>query len=293
MKQEHLQSIQQVNQLDSKFFQDLVWLIYCQPITRISGLAYNFPRQENITALIQWLNALKIKQPADSGKYIPLGKYAEKLVKYYLENVKEIKLLASNLQLIENEKTTIGELDYLFEDTQLNEFIHLEFSIKYYLKTSRNNQTIYLGPSTKDYMARKMKRLLDHQTRLCRTHQQLLPKNLQQSSYQPKAVIKGCIFYPLSEWNTRMDRNETNEGWWLTIKDFYQLESKGEHFKLITKKDNWIFPFRNDLELLTIQQLKEIVVSYLKASDEIMLVRYDKNKNLLDRGFLMRENWPN
>ena len=293
MKQEYLQSIQHVNQLDNKFLQDLVWLIYCQPITSISGLEYNFPLQENSSALSDWASGLDLEKTAEIKSYIPLGKYAEKLVKCYLENSTQINLLAANLQLIENEKITIGELDYLFEDTLLEEFIHLEFSIKYYLKTSIKNQVIYLGPSTKDYLARKIKKLLDHQTRLCKTHQHLLPIKLQTKVFQPKAIIKGCLFYPLREWLNRKMPNKTIEGWWLTVDELEQLNSTEDHFNLITQKGNWIFPFRDDHQLLSFQSLKRIVEPYLKESNEIMIVRYDANENPIDRGFLMRKKWPN
>ena len=292
MKQEFLQSIQQVNKLKSKFFQDLVWLIYCQSIKSIEGLNYKFPHQEDISALIEWLNAIEIAQAVATKKYIPLGKYAEQLVKYYLENIKQIKLLAANIQLIENERRTIGELDYLFEDKLLKEYIHLEFSIKYYLKTSKNNQTIYLGPSTKDYLARKMKKLLSHQTTLCQTHQHLLPKSISHLTFQPKAIIKGCLFYPINEWNKRSSRNETNEGWWLNVNELYQLTSTENLFTIITQKDNWIFPFRIMLEFLTFHEFKAKVRPYLKENNEVMVVRYTENRKPIDRGFLMRENWP-
>lgn len=293
MNRIYLESIQKVNQIDSSFLQNLVWLIYCSPITSIKGLSYSFPRSGEMKALMDWISSSKIKSPDELKKHIPLGKYAEKLVEYYLLNSGLSELLAANLQLIENQKITIGELDFLFKDKLLNEFIHLEFSIKYYLKTTRNDKTIFLGPSTKDYMGRKIKKLLDHQTKLSQTHNHLLPINLQHFNYKSKAIVKGCLFFPWKEWRTMSHRNETTEGWWMSIDNIAWLSSHGSQFSLITKKINWIFPYGQYNELISFERLKEFAENHLNESNEVMVVSYDKKANPIDRGFIMKKNWPN
>ena len=142
-------------------------------------------------------------------------------------------------------------------------------------------------------MARKVNRLLNHQTKLSQTHKHLFPISLQEIKFKSKAIIKGCLFFPWEEWILMTKRNETNEGWWMSIDQIANLNSQGAEFGLITQKINWIFPYSKQQELISFEKLMEFAGSHLKQANEIMVVCYDAMANPIDRGFVMKQNWPN
>ena len=59
-----------------------------------------------------------------------LGKRVEHFMSYYLKNHSQYKILTQNIQVF-NEKTTIGELDFLIQNSLTQEVIHLEQVYKF------------------------------------------------------------------------------------------------------------------------------------------------------------------
>ncbi len=291
MEAKHLQSIELINKIDNVFTRDLTWLIYCKPITQIEGFSFHFANEGMANELFEWHKRSDLKIRDYEAINIPLGKYAEDIIKCYLENFPRYKLLASNLQLIEN-KVTIGELDYLLKDLKTHEFIHLEFSIKYYLKTKIKDKTIFLGPSTKDWMNRKIIKLKTHQTQLSNTHKRLLPVELREISFKQKAIIKGCLFYPWEEWKEKATKNETIEGWWLSIKKVDEIYEENFVYQIIKKKKSWIFPYDLTFDQLNFKQMKKELEDHFNDLNELMLVRYDATGSPIDRGFIVKDLWP-
>ncbi|MBL4710135.1 MAG: DUF1853 family protein, partial [Flavobacteriales bacterium] len=150
--------LEKIDQIESKFFRDLISLMYALPIQHElipNHLVFSFQTEENIEPLLKWFESNKHRDIPSQEKHLPLGKYAETLLLFYLENHDHFQLLSHSLQL-NQEKITLGELDYLFSKEGDEHAIHLELAIKFYLKVDRDGTEVYLGPSTKDWMKRKL-----------------------------------------------------------------------------------------------------------------------------------------
>jgi len=90
-------------------------------------------------------------------------------MKTYLEQNKNYHPIYHSLQ-IQNEKMTLGELDFLFFDYRENKWIHLELICKFYVFTGNDNFNQFehwVGPNLKDRLDFKVEKLNRHQLQIC------------------------------------------------------------------------------------------------------------------------------
>lgn len=287
------EDIKKIDLIENPFHRNLVALVYNPNVTHElipTEMNYNLPPGKSLSGLIKWLETVERVPVPTFESHLPLGKYAEELILYYLRNQTQVTLLANNIQLIQ-EKLTVGELDYLLYDKIAKENIHLEFAIKFYLQMNLKGKTTFLGPSTKDWMKRKLKKLLSHQLQLTKSYCELLPDSVKNIDFTPKVCIKGSLFFHFGEWNPER-RDILNEGWWLNVNEMEKLNNDSYSFNLITKKGNWIFPFNKRIERFNFQQLQKKADFLLESRNEIMVVRFNSQGEAIDKGFVVRRNWP-
>ena len=294
MKEAFRQLIKKINNYDSRFYQDLAFLllsdaIHSQKLGKL--LHFNFVNGDRKTFLSHFsLNISKDKPIATP--ILPLGKYAEKLIAFYFKAHSGYELFGANIQLIKD-KITLGELDFLLRNLATEENIHLEFALKYYLLVNERGKQIYLGPSTKDRLSKKLAHLKNHQLRLLEKHKRLLPSSLQKIDFRAEYSIKGCLFYPFKLWESMQEVNLFNQGWWMDKEEFSDCKKlQTFHFSLIESRKNWIFPFRFELKRYSHDQIDQIIDTALQQKNEMMVVRWG-GEEVIDRGMIMRTNWPN
>jgi hypothetical protein len=90
-----------------------------------------------------------------------LGHLAERVVSHLIKTSNNYKLLFENIQLTEN-NTTIGELDFILQNTYNKQVIHLELAYKFYLydpRISSNQIENWIGPNRNDSLVKKLKKL--------------------------------------------------------------------------------------------------------------------------------------
>ena len=90
-----------------------------------------------------------------------LGHLAEKIVSHLIQSSMNYKVVYENIQILEQLKT-IGELDFIIEDIENNQLIHLELAYKFYLfDPSISTQTTYnwIGPNRNDSLMEKLDKL--------------------------------------------------------------------------------------------------------------------------------------
>ena len=106
-------------------------------------------------------NSESVTAHFDNLRHMPMGKYFEQLLLYILDKDPRFEVLLSNHQIIEG-KITIGELDFILKDVKTNAIEHWEVCLKYYLQSQPStDQRLMLGPSAKDDMDRKVRKLMD------------------------------------------------------------------------------------------------------------------------------------
>ncbi|VVE27068.1 hypothetical protein PTE30175_03360 [Pandoraea terrae] len=161
------------------------------------------------------------------GERTRLGRYAERLLHFFLDQDHQHQLLAAGLQVRDARRggMTLGECDFLLRRHADAALLHWELAVKLYLYvppaqaasalTERALQFHWLGPNLADSLADKVERLLDHQLRLTTIDaaRSVLPAP---GPWLPQAYLKGWLFHPLGEASRVpvMIAPGHGRGWW-------------------------------------------------------------------------------
>ncbi|MGB6221858.1 DUF1853 family protein [Haloferula sp.] len=121
-----------------------------------------------------------------------LGHLYEDAMAVLLEESSGFELLARNLQL--QEKTTLGEIDFLVRDLASQQLIHLELATKFYLGVETKTGLALPGPDPRDNYSRKIQRLRTHQLTLVRNHRNSLPESFRTEPITVHSLVYGCLF---------------------------------------------------------------------------------------------------
>lgn len=90
-----------------------------------------------------------------------LGHLAEKVVSELIKASTNFKVLHENIQIVENEQT-IGELDFITENRETQEILHVELAYKLYLfdpTISTEQLRNWIGPNRNDSLQKKLEKL--------------------------------------------------------------------------------------------------------------------------------------
>jgi len=176
-------------------------------------------------------------------KNLRLGKRVEKFVIHELNQHKEIKILAENVQ-IQNGTTTIGEIDCIL--TKNEQPIHLEIIYKFYLYDKTVGTTElehWIGPNRKDSLVAKLTKLKEKQLPLLYnpyTSKLLEKLNLNIKNIQQQVCFKAQLFVPLELINNSPFKEINNA----CIKGFYIHFNNLKQFTdckfYIPSKINWL-----------------------------------------------------
>jgi len=281
--------ISQIAVIDQPLIQDLIALLWSEEAyqAEFPSEFYFHQKNQSLSDLIEWSKKIEIDTDFSEHNKLPLGKYAESLLIIYFKNCKKFELLANNLQLIKENKT-LGEIDFLLKNLRSEEYIHLEFALKYYLKVQWKGQLVFLGPNVNNQLEKKKEKLLGQQSRLLNRHQSLLDANFQKINFQPKIWMKGVRFYPF---NKKEEYSHT-KAWWLNYENIDKLINKNIYFEAVPLKKDWIFPYFKEKEV-DFNSLKTKAEHYFQQKKNALMVVRKENNKVIDRGFIMRKKWPN
>ena len=150
--------IQEIKLTESDFLKDLRYLLSHSNLAIKSLSEYYFELGEySEKAFISNLESANIPLKQEFRK-LPLGKYAEELLKFYFKNSNDWKLIKANQVVYENSKS-VGEIDFIIQNTKDCRFTHLEFAIKFYLLFKDE----FIGLNPKDNLRNKVNKLLHKQ----------------------------------------------------------------------------------------------------------------------------------
>lgn len=244
-----------------------------------------------------WLTAMD-SEPAELYRYLDLqpfarlGRYAEKLMAFYLE--RQNVLFAHSVQVRAGKNSTIGEFDFLLHlDDQL---VHWEFATKFYLLESSgagNDADYFVGPNLADTLGAKMHKILDRQL-LLSAHpaaQIHLPGPVSKA----QALVKGWLFYPDIdlEMNAFGTAHEHCRGFWCACSDLMHL--RAERYAILPRLQ-WLAPASLPLSQTMDQQaLQEYLVEYFVHDTMPVLVALLEMKDgtglETSRGFIVPDDW--
>jgi len=284
--------IERINEIESKFHRDLLALLSSPFVFKPffpKSLLFELHEFNRFEELWNWFESVEIEPYKQGLEKIRLGKYAEELISFYFQNSPTYSLLGHNLQLIDG-KLTVGEIDYLLQENSTKNRIHLELAIKFFLKIKIDGEYQWIGPSTKDNLSKKRNKLLNHQLRLIENYNRLIPIEHQKKDFTPQLLLKGAEFFHFKEYVA--SENPLKNAWWLHHEQLKDIHQENQYYAIVPNRKDWIFPFNKRLERMSFDQLYSEISDYLDLQNEILISRFLEDGTPLDRGFVVRSNWP-
>ncbi len=227
---------------------------------------------------------------------MPMGRYFEQLIFFILDHDSEYEVLWQNKQIITDKGITIGELDLVLKNSE-QVIEHWEIALKYYLQVKNSSDhRWYIGPSRKDFLAKKMRKLYDHQLALGK-HSQVIEAF---GSIPSKLFLKGELYFPIGDPERVFPESyqaKTRSYCSIAFKDLKSLSAEGSYFKILYKPD-WIgkYESKKALTLLSFPQLKKALSAAFDQTFRPQLIAvieangpYFKEVN---RYFILPQNWP-
>lgn len=246
----------------------------------------------------EWLQNLD-RQPDVLHRYLDLqpfarlGRYAEKLMAFFLEE--KGVLFAHGIQVRAGKNSTIGEFDFLL---WINEqLIHWEFATKFYLLEASgagDDADYFVGPNLADTLGAKMHKILDRQL-LLSTHpaaQIHLPEPVSCA----RALVKGWLFYPDDEFQkvSLFGTSATHcRGFWCTFSEAMSLNA--QRYAILPRLQ-WLAPAKLPAQqTMDRQALQSYLAEYfIDDTKPVLVVLLEINGDMAletSRGFIVPDDW--
>lgn len=163
----------------SQAIEDLLWVLQSPPLIVGANVV------EPITVDADAIDAAELTEFLAMRPGHRVGKYFENLVLFWLERIRKVEIVATNIQ-IQDGTRTLGEIDFLFRDEQGN-LNHWEASVKFFLHFPNDNGSHYPGPNASDNFERKITKLLERQLPISEIHYPDVTVR--------RAFVRGKLFY--------------------------------------------------------------------------------------------------
>lgn len=227
-----------------------------------------------------------------------LGHRFETLLSYFFNNSSRYQILAQNLQ-VQDANRTIGEFDFIVQDTILNETQHWEVACKFYLgigvRSCLNN---WHGPMLKDRLDIKFNKMQNKQSQL--SSQPAAEPFLQARGIHIDrriCLMKGRLFHPIASAQQQTPiavSNDHQAGWWAKPDEFISHFEHPDNRWIILNKSQW---FASQLFAPnTISYKSHELLDILTSDKPTCVAGFNHNKTgqaETSRGFLVTKNWAN
>ncbi|AKZ63214.1 hypothetical protein F506_11525 [Herbaspirillum hiltneri N3] len=253
---------------------------------------------------ITWLQALD-KNPRELYLLINaqpsarLGRYAEKLMTFYLQQTG--RLIAHNVQVRNGPNDTIGEFDFLVRDPVQAGAVHWEFATKFYLLESHRDHMqadAFVGPNLADSLGAKMDKIMQQQLML--SAHPAAAQYLPQPVTRAQALVKGWLFYGETMEDVALPAalgisGQHCRGFWCELS---ALEVSDSERYLVLPRLEWLAPARaaTDKTLSGAQLLEAVRLLFNETLAPVMIAVCDVDGDgevALERrrGFLVPDDW--
>jgi len=174
-----------------------------------------------------------------------LGNRLERFFSFIIQQSTRYELIAENIQINEN-KITLGELDFLIYDTDKQEVLHIELAGKLYLYDPNITEELdrWIGPNRKDSLVRKTATLKQKQFPILfnsATKSILKDFNLESKNIRQRVSYKTRLFLPFATKNDIPGKvNPCNiKGYYVSLNEFLS-NSFSDYSYFIPLKQDWI-----------------------------------------------------
>ena len=183
--------------------------------------------------------------PAPIPENLRLGHQLENVCKQLLEASNAYDVLLHNLPIRE-EKRTIGEIDFIIQETATKQLIHIELTYKFYLIDTDIKEPIHqlVGPNRRDAFYAKLEKIKNNQFSLIHTpigRSALLEKGIETENITPQVCYKAQLFQPYASEPLSIAPLNTNciIGYWLRLVAFHTADFTPHTFYIPTKSE-WV-----------------------------------------------------
>lgn len=197
-----------------------------------------------------------------------LGHLYEEAVGVLIDTSSGLDCMARNLQVFDSGGRTIGELDFVVYDIAMQQHIHLELAVKFYLAVCSSSGWKFPGPDPKDNWKRKLLRMRSHQLAICARPEvkELLHDRFGIVEIATEQLIYGCLFTPINcAEDVVLEGMSPNarRGHWLFISEWEEYFSGLNEVRLIPKYF-WAVEIgeisEGSLELISLEKLKRLAL---------------------------------
>jgi uncharacterized protein len=313
---------------------DLAWLLLSADLLRaqppVGMLASPFDTSQEAEATVDWLRALdadpaELQRELTATRITRLGRYAERLLGWFLEHGPAARLVAASVPL-RRAGVTLGECDFLVK-TQQGARQHWELAVKCYLHagegqvrsiTQLDSHSVtqlstpstthpaarladYVGPNLKDRFDLKLAHVLNHQLPLSARDE--FASVGYAGPWTPQMYIKGWLFYRVGEAPAEPAELDPSHGrgWWVTRSDWPDFAAAHAQTWRLLPRLEWLAPRRHER--------REAEASGIAFADAHTLAEQISNQhgptmvaafaddgvgNLIERsrGFIVPDDWP-
>ena len=220
-----------------------------------------------------------------------LGKRMEKFLELILKKSPNYKIVAQNVQVL-RDKITLGEIDFLLEQINPPEVIHLETVYKFYIydPSFKNEMERWIGPNRKDSLLLKIKKLKEHQLPLLyksETSSILSDLKLDIENLHQEVCFKANLFLP--QGNPTADFSYLNKeciaGIWIKMNSFSD-QNYGQFKYYSPKKLDWpCDPKENKIWYSYGEILPDIKKFHEQQRSPLVWIR--RNENTFERLFVV------
>ncbi len=212
-----------------------------------------------------------------------IGKYAEDLMRFFIESHPRLDLLLHNFQVVDK-GITLSEIDFIFKDLKSGKVHHWELSYKFYL----HYQGAWIGPNARDTLKNKLSTVETRQLPLVTHHsvKTIIPDDIESSLY-----LKCHLF---EEFNFDMRHKVV----WLRKSELEKVDGRQDYWCLLPKT-YWFSPVEiapRELDAVrwpeVIKHCKNYIVEHNKS---VLIARLEKRHGLYyetQRIFVVPDTWP-
>lgn len=252
-----------------------------------------------------------------------LGRYAERLLHFFLADAPSIDLLAAGLQVRDARRggMTLGECDFLLRRVLDNRLLHWELAVKLYLFVPPEDDAVrlderaaqfhWLGPNLADSLADKVERLLGHQLRMTTLEaaRSTLPLP---GPWLPQVYLKGWLFHPLAgaAQMPAIVSDDHGAGWWATLDEWWAHAHAAHNGDTVPAwsmlaRGRWLAPARvPDAAAQSLVRMRETIETHWRergTAEPLLIValRLSGERDATGapiwleaaRGFVVSEDW--
>lgn len=180
-----------------------------------------------------------------------LGHLAESIVSELIKASNNFNLLHENIQIIKD-KNTLGELDFIIENTDTKQVIHLELAYKFYLfdpSISSEKINNWIGPNRNDSLIEKLNKLKSKQFPLLyhpSTKSKLSTLHIDKISQQLCFLTSLYIPYEFKG-DFSPILSKAIKGYYVDFETFKRLDTSEKSYYLPSKKEWGMHPSENKI----------------------------------------------